>query len=121
MPAPRTLSVTAGILYLVTFITFIPALALKTPFLDGAAGATSAQAAVLLEIVLAVACVGTAVVIYPLVRTLAPVLALGFVTSRVLEAAAILTGVLSLLALVTVRADHALGTPTDDALVALHD
>lgn len=112
----RTLARVAGILYLVTFVTSIPALALKQPFLDagGVADAAPAQWAALLEIVLALACVGTAVALYPITRRSSPALALGFVASRMMEASLVLVGVLALLALVRVPG----GAPV---LVALHD
>ena len=80
----------AGWLYLATFVTSIPALALKTPAMDAALtgsiapGATHAHVAALLEIVLALACVGTALALYPVLSRHAGVSALGFIASRVL-------------------------------------
>ena len=118
----RQLAAIAGALYLLTFLTSIPALGLKEPFLRGEGTMVAAQAAALLEILLAFACVGTAIAIHPVGRSLDPVLALGFVGSRVLEASLILVGVISLLSLTTVRSAQPLG---DDGLgtvlVALHD
>lgn len=107
----------AGALYLVTFVTSIPALVLKTPFLAGASDPTAVRWAVILEIVLAVACVGTAIAIYPVARSFSPALALGFVGSRLLEASLVLIGVLALLALVTVRSAGGAG---EEVLLALH-
>lgn len=111
----RRLARTAGILYLLTFATSIPALALKSPVLAGstaADAATLARAGALLEVVLAVACVGTAVALFPLLRRAVPALALGFVASRVLEAGLVLLGIAALLVVVTTG---------DPAAVALHD
>lgn len=111
----RRLARTAGILYLLTFATSIPALALKSPVLTGstaADAATLARAGALLEVVLAVACVGTAVALFPLLRGAVPALALGFVASRVLEAGLVLLGIAALLVVVTTG---------DPAAVALHD
>jgi hypothetical protein len=119
----RMLAVVAGALYLVTFATSIPALALKQPFLTalGESDATPAQWAAVLEIVLALSCVGTAVALYPITRRTSAALALGFFGSRVLEAGLVLVGVLALLSLVTLggAGDAAAGAP--EALVALHD
>lgn len=122
MTSHRTLAAVTGGLYLVTFATSVPALALKEPFLAGSGSVAAAQTAAVLEIILAVACAGTAVAFYPVGRERDPALALGFVASRLLEAATIAIGVIALLALVTLRAE--LGTPTPEAadvLAALHD
>lgn len=115
MSTDRRLALAAGLLYLLTFATSIPALALKTPFLTGEAGMADVgvRVAIVLEIVLALACVGTAVTLYPIVRRSSEPLALGFVASRVVEAGLVLLGVVALLALLEVGS-----TP---ALVALHD
>lgn len=112
----RRLAAITGALYLVTFVTSFPALMLKTPFLAGATDPTGIRWAIVLEIVLALSCVGTAVAIYPVTRRFNHGLALGFVASRLLEASIILAGVLAMLALVTVRAAGAVG----GTLVALH-
>lgn len=103
---------TAGILYLLTFATSIPALGLKSVYLVGDSDVAPASGAALLEVVLALACVGTAVALWPILRRSAPALALGFLASRMLEAGLVLLGVASLLALVSTA---------DPALVALHD
>jgi hypothetical protein len=58
-----------------------------------------------LEVIVALAGIGTAVTLYPVVKRQNEGFALGFVTARVLEAAMIFTGVVSLLSLVTLRQD----------------
>ena len=82
-----------------------------------------------LDLVNAMACIGTAVALFPVVKRQNEAAALGFVTSRMLEAAIILIGVVSLLAVVTLRRDLA-GAPgtdlaslitTGQALVAVRD
>ena len=55
--------------------------------------------------IVALAGIGTAVTLYPVVKRQNEGVALGFVAARVLEAAMIFTGVLSLLSLVTLRQD----------------
>jgi len=117
MTTTRRLALIAGILYLVTFATSIPALALKSPFLDGATtDPVALRWAVVLELVLAIACVGTAAALLPIVRRGDEALAVGFVASRTIEAAIIVMGVLALLAIATLG--DAAASP---ALVALHD
>jgi hypothetical protein len=100
---------TAGLLYLLTFVASIAALPLLSPVLQDPRFVLTQQpsagvvAGCLLDLVNAAACVGTAVVLYPLLRGRSPSAALGFVTSRVLEAAIIATGVICLLAVVTLQ------------------
>ena len=130
-PLRRT-ALAAGVLYLVTFAASIPALGLYDGVLNDPGfvhGAGSEHAVVwgaALELILGIACIGTAVVLYPVLRRWSPALALGFVTSRTLEAAMIFTGVLSLMSVLTLRqdaagADAAALDTTAQALVAVHD
>ncbi len=55
--------------------------------------------------IVALACIGTAVTLYPVLKRQNEGAALGFVAARVLEAAMIFTGAVSLLSLVTLRQD----------------
>jgi hypothetical protein len=132
-PARRT-ALLAGVLYLITFVTSIPAaLIFLPPVLDdpayvlGAGADTSVVWGCLLDVLNALACVGTAVALFPVVKRWGEALALGFVTTRLFEAAVIMIGVVCLLAVVTLRQDLA-GTPdaaglviTANALVAVRD
>lgn len=128
----RTTAALAGALYLLTFATSIPALVLKGPairdpdFVLGAPGRAGVLWSGALELLLAIACVGTAVVLYTVVRRTSEGAALGFVAARVLEAALIVVGVLSVYAIVTLRADAGTAEPaalvaTARALAAVHD
>jgi hypothetical protein len=125
----------AGALYLVTFIASIPAIFVLDPVLSdpdyilGSGADTRVLFGGLLDIVNALACIGTAVVLFPVVKRQNETLALGFVTSRMLEAAIICIGVVSLFAVVTLRQDMA-GAPGADpdslvtvgaSLVAIRD
>jgi Domain of unknown function (DUF4386) len=99
-----------GVLYLITFVTSIPALALYQPVLDhpvayvaGAGHDTQVLFGALLELLLIIANIGTAVVIFPIVRRMNEELALGYVTARIVECTFILVGILSVLAIVTLR------------------
>lgn len=123
MTSHRTLATVVGGLYLLTFATSIPALALKRAFLQGEGSAAMLHGAVILEIVLALACIGTAVAFYPVGKRFDPALALGFVASRTLEASAVFTGILALLSIGTLRNTSALDEAgaVDAALVAVHD
>src|SRR4051794_28789588 len=99
-----------GVLYLITFVTSIPALALYQPVLDdpvgyiaGAGHDTQILFAALLELLLIIANIGTAVVIFPIVRRQNEELALGYVTARLIECTFILVGILCVLGIITLR------------------
>ena len=99
-----------GVLYLITYATSIPALALYQPVLDDPAGYiagagqdTQILFAALLELLLIIANIGTAVVIFPIVRRQNEELALGYVTARLFECTFILVGILSVLGIITLR------------------
>jgi hypothetical protein len=110
----------AGIFYLLTFASSIPALILIGPILNDTGYVTSAGHdtrvlwGCLLDAVNALTAVGSAVAVYSVVKRRNGALALGFVTSRLIEAAVVLVGVVSLLAVVTMRQDFA-GTGADAA------
>ena len=110
----RKVALAGGIAYLVTFAASIPQLKLFAEVVDdptGYIGAPRSNGALLLgswlEIVTAVACVGTAVALYPVTRRVSRTAAIGFVTSRVVEATLILVGVVALLSVVTLQGDLA--------------
>ncbi len=123
----RKSALVAGVIYLITFIS-IPTLALYGPvrndpnYIVGPGRDIPVIFGGILEIIAALACIGTAVVLYPVVKRQNERLALGFVATRVLEAAAIFAGVVSLLSVVTLRQAGAGADAlvTGQALVALH-
>src|SRR6202046_5964186 len=108
MTSLRKTALVAGIFYLITFIS-IPTLALYGPVRDhpdwilGSGGHTAVLVGGFLEVIVALAGIGTAVTLYPVVKRQNEGLALGFVASRVVEGVMIFTGVVSLLSLVTVH------------------
>ncbi len=123
----RKTSMVTGMLYLLTFIS-IPTLALYSSvhdpdYITGAGPDTAVIVGGILEIIVALAGIGTAVTLYPVLRKQQEGLALGLVASRVLEAGTIFIGVAFLLSVVTLRQAGA-GTDaliTGKALVTLHD
>ncbi|HLM07636.1 MAG TPA: DUF4386 domain-containing protein [Blastococcus sp.] len=116
----RRTSLTAGILYLLTFVS-IPTLALYQPVLEhadfilGVGSDTGVRWAALSEVVVALACIGTAVVLFPVARRQSETAALGFVAARVLEAGLIIVGVVNVLTVVTLRQDLAGSAGADSA------
>lgn len=123
----RKYSLAGGILYLITFIS-IPTLALYTHvhelnFITGSGPDAPIIFGGLLEIFMAIACIGTAVALYPIVKRQNQSLALGFIGSRTLEASTIFAGVACLFAIVTLR-QAVVGTGgavTGQALATLYD
>lgn len=103
----RKYSLAAGVFYLLTFVS-IPTLALyrsvRAPgFVAGPGPDTPVVVGVLLEMIVALAGIGTAVALYPVVRRQGQARAVGFVASRTLEAATIYVGIVSLMSIVTLR------------------
>jgi hypothetical protein len=130
----RGVAMTAGVMYLITIVASIPAQFINyAPIFDnadyvlGAGADTRVMWGGLLEVIAALACIGTAVVLYPVVRRQHEGAALGFVTARVFEASLIVTGVVAMLSVVTLRQPDATGAGaaarvvSSEALVAVHD
>ena len=99
-----------GVLYLITFATSITAALLYRPVLDDPVGYIAGAGhdkrilfGALLELLLIVANIGTAVVIFPIMRRLNEDLAVGYVTARLVECTFILVGVVSVLGIITLR------------------
>jgi hypothetical protein len=131
----RKTALGAGIFYLITFFASIPAALLLRPVVDnadyilGSGADTSVIWGCFLDLINAFACIGTAVALFPVVKRQNEAFALGFVTARVFEAAVIVIGVVSLLAVVTLRQDYAGAAgaqatslvPVGQSLVAVRD
>jgi len=107
MASHRKISLTAGLLYLLTFVS-IPTLALYgqvkgANYILGAGPDTAAIIGGILEVIVALAGIGTAVVLFTVLKKQNEGAALGLVASRILEAAAIFVGVAFLLSVVSLR------------------
>lgn len=107
MTSLRKHSLAAGLFYLLTFVS-IPTLALyrsvRGPnFVTGPGPDAPVILGALLEMVVALAGIGTAVALYPIVKRQGQSRAIGFVASRTLEAATIYVGIASLMSIVTLR------------------
>jgi len=131
----RRTALVAGVFFLATEITAIPALLLYQPVLRdgnyilGADADNRVLVGGLLELLLVVAVIGTAVTLYPVVKRQNHSVALGYVCGRLLEATIIVAGAVSVLTVVTLRQNLAGTTDTGGAavatveksLVAIHD
>ena len=129
----RKTSLVFGIFFAGTFIFSIPALFFYDPLfkdnnylLSGGFDARISMGA-LFEILLAICNIATAIVLFPLFRRVSEAVSLGYVASRIVESLLILTGVISLMSVMTIRAEFNPGNNTHDILmtrqlfVALHD
>ncbi len=123
----RRTALIAGSFYLLTFVS-IPTLALYRP-VKGAnhvlrsGSDTSAILGGVLEIIVAIAGIGTAVVLFPMLKKQNESAALGLVAARIVESATIVVGVAFLLSIVTIRRSGAGpdALSTSHALVAMYD
>ncbi|WP_426562405.1 DUF4386 domain-containing protein [Angustibacter sp. McL0619] len=126
-PSYRRVSRAAGILYVLTFVS-IPTLALYGPvkganYVLRSGPDTAAVVGGLLEVTIALAGIGTAVVLFPVLKKQNETLALGLVAARILESATIFVGVAFLLSVVTLRQDGsgAGALVSSHVLVTLYD
>ena len=128
----RKIATVTGWLMVVTFVTSIPAyFILYAPVRDnpdyitgaGADPTASVALGAVLELILIVANVGTAVVPYVLFRRYSESLALGYVAARLVECTFIAIGIISLLTFLFMRQEGTAATDPalGEAFVAIHD
>jgi uncharacterized protein DUF4386 len=108
MTSTRKTALAGGLLYLITFIAILRLVlygpVLSDPsFIVSSASDTAALWAGVVETIVALACIGTAVALFPVVKRQNEAFALGFVATRILEAGIIVVGIISLLSIVTLR------------------
>ncbi len=117
-----------GVLFLITFVTSIAALALFQSVLDDPAGYIAGGGkdnqiylGAFLELLLIIANVGTAVVLYPIVRRQNELLAIGYVAARIIECVFIAGGIILVLGVVSLRQDSPDAGDLAVSLAALKD
>ena len=125
---------TAGVLYLLTFVS-IPTLGLYNPIRDhadfilGAGSQTGVLWGALTEVIVGVAGISTALVLFPVLKRQNESAALGLVAARLVETTLIFVSVTSLLTIIPLRtdvagtagADNASLTTTGQTLLAAYD
>jgi hypothetical protein len=123
-----------GWFFIGTFVFSIPGYLLYGPLLDhpkyilGAGHDTQITLGASLEILTVICNIGTALALYPVAKRYAPRAALGYVALRIVEGTIIVAGIVSVLAVVTLRQQFA-GTGADpetltiagQSLVSVHD
>jgi hypothetical protein len=117
-----------GVLFVITFLTSIPAYLLFQAVLDdpaeyiaGGGKDNRIYLGVLLELLLIIANVGTAVVLYPIARRQNEILALGYVAARVIECVFLAVGIIFVLGIVSLRQDSPDAADLAVSLAALKD
>ncbi len=126
MDADRRVAFYTGVLFVITFITSIPALLLFDPVINtpdyivGAGDDNRIFLGALLELTLIIANIGSALVPFAILKRQSERLALGFVAARVMESVFIAVGILSVLAVVALRQDFAGagGAEADSLIIA---
>jgi hypothetical protein len=132
MDSNRKTALVAGVLFVITFVAGITGALIYGPVLSdpryivGAGADTQVFLGAFLELILIVANIGTAVVLFPILKRQNEGVALAYVTARVVECTFILIGILSLLTIVTLRragaeADAGSLVTVGKALVAIHN
>lgn len=127
MDVRRKTALAAGLLYLLTFVS-IPTLALyhsihQPDYVIGKGPDTAVIIGAVLEIIVALAGISTAVVLFPVLKKQSEIAALGLLSARILESGTIFTGVSFLLSIVTLRTGGAGADTlvTGHALAILYD
>jgi hypothetical protein len=117
-----------GVLFLITYVTSIGALALFQSVLDDPAGYIAGDGkdgqiylGAFLEFLLVLANVGTAVVVYPILRRQNEVLSIGYVAARIIESVFIAAGIIFVLGVVSLRQDSPDASDLAVSLAALKD
>jgi hypothetical protein len=132
MSSARRTALAAGVLFIITFISAIGGALLYGPvlsdpgYVSGAGADTRVFSGALLEVILIIANIGTAIVLFPILKRQNEAMALGYVAARLMESALIVIGIVSLLSVVTLRQDAAGADPgslvaVGKSLVAIHD
>ena len=127
MTTSRKISLAGGLFYLLTFVSipqFVLYASVRDPnYIAGPGPDTGVIIGGILEIIVALAGIATAVALYPAVKRQNESFALGFLGSRTLEAATIFAGVVCLMTIVTLRKSGAGAEAfvTGRALIALYD
>jgi hypothetical protein len=123
----RKTALAAGVLYVLTFVS-IPTLFLYGPvrganYILGSGPDTGALVGVILELIVALAGIGTAVALFPVLKRQNEGIAMGFIGTRTIEGTTIFAGVACLLAVVSLRqaGAGAEALVTSHTLVSMYD
>jgi len=111
MTSDRRTALVVGVLFIITFVTSIAAVVaygsvLTDPkYITGPGADSRVFFGAFLELFLIITNIGCAVVLFPILKFQSESIALGYVAARIMECTFILIGILSVLAVVTLRQD----------------
>lgn len=120
----RKTSLIFGLFFAGTFIFSIPALFFYEPLFNSkeylllGGFDTRISIGALFEIFTAICNIATAIVIFPLFRKVSETASLGYVATRTVESLLILAGVVSLMAIMSIRTEYIPGSDAKDLLIA---
>ena len=121
----RKSSLWAGISYLITFLSLLLAYLYISvrdkSFITTSGSDTAVIFGGVLEIIVALAGIGSAVALYPVVKRQSQGRAIGLVGSRIIEATTMFTGAMCLLSVITLRQIEIDTLAVRHALVIMHD
>ncbi len=115
MTSDRRTALVVGVLFILTFITSIAAVfaygtVLTDPnYVSGPGADQGVFLGAFLELFLIITNIGCAVFLFPILKFQSESLALGYVAARIMECTFILVGIVSVLAVVTLRQDAVAG------------
>ena len=115
MSSMRKTALVAGVLYLLTFLSSIPAVFLQSAvltdplFIISGVSTEQVRLGALFDIVNSLTAIGTAVALYAVIKRQNQGFAIGFVSSRLFEATILMIGVVSILSIVTLQQPGATG------------
>jgi len=121
MASTRKFAIAAGVCYLITHVTSVSAPALygsllnNASYITGSGSAAGVPLGAFFDVICAMANIGTAVALFPVVKRQNEGIALGYVGLRTLEAAILAVGALSMLVAATLPT---MGTAADPATLA---
>jgi hypothetical protein len=127
---PQRIARVFGWFFVATFVTSIPAyFILYAPVRDdpglitgtGADPTASVALGAALEVFLIIANVGTAVVVYPILKRQSEIGAVGYVSARIVEGIFIAIGIISLLTFLFMRQEGTADAVVGETLVAIYD
>ena len=126
MSSTRRIAVVAGVFFIVAAVAAIVGLALYGPVLNdpnyivkGSGNDTRVFLGAFFEVIVAIAVIGTAVTLFPIVKRQNESIALGYVAGRVVESIVIVVGAIGLLSVVTLRRDFARATGANAASLVI--
>ncbi len=136
MNSARKIALVTGVFFMITIIpspiaqfVLYDSVLNDVDYIVGAGADANVRLGAFLEVIIAIAIIGTAVTLFPLLKRQHEGFALGYVAARIFESAMIVVGIIGLLSVVTLRQEFAgvagaeAASLVEDgrALVAIHD